>query len=154
MSTFDPFGYDQNFNQVLTAIAAVQKTVNTISQNQASSLAALSIEIASVATAQSAQGVTLQTLLTNMEKIMATLDDLVADVAAETTTIASLSTFIQGLQAQIGSAGLSAADQAKVDAIFANLQSNDAALAAAMTANVPPTPAQAATVPPTVSKTI
>ena len=77
-------------------------------------------------------------ILANTEKIMATLDDVLADVTAETTAIGSITTLIQGLQAQIAAAGLSPADQAKVDAIFADAEANKAALATALAANVPP----------------
>lgn len=90
-------------------------------------------DLAAVMTADNAA------ILAKLEQVMASLDDLTADVAEETTTIAGLSTFIQGLKDQIGNAGLTPADQAKVDAIFAGLESNKAALASAMTANVPPT---------------
>lgn len=72
-----------------------------------------------------------------LEKIMASLDDIVADVAAENTAIASVSTLIQGLKDQIANIGLSTADQAKVDAIFAGVEANKAALATALQTNVP-----------------
>lgn len=82
----------------------------------------------------------LHSIRKNQEKMMATLDQVLADVEDEKTVIASLVTFIQGLQTQIANLGLSAADQAKVDAIFADAEANKAALAAAMTANTPAAP--------------
>ena len=69
---------------------------------------------------------------------MATLDDTLALVKAEDTTIDSVLALVQGLQAQIASAGLTAADQAKVDAIFAQATADQGKLQAALTANVPP----------------
>lgn len=80
----------------------------------------------------------LRLILQKLEKIMATLDDVLKDVTDETTAIASISTLIQGLRDQITAAGLSPADQAKVDAIFATAESNKAGMAAALAANVPP----------------
>ena len=99
----------------------------------------------------------LDTVLANQEAMMAQMSDIVADVAAETTTIASLTTFIEGLQAQISALpGITPALQAQIDGVFTNLQANDAALAAAMTANVPPvtTPTAGGTtapIPPTTA---
>jgi len=60
----------------------------------------------------------------------ATLDQVLADVTAETTLVGSLQTFVQGLEAQIANIGLSPSDQAKVDQIFAGLEANKVALAA------------------------
>ncbi len=80
-------------------------------------------------------------ILANQEKMMATLADTLALVTAEDTTIDSVVVLIQGLRDQIASAGLSAADQAKVDAIFAQATADQAKLNTALTANVPtPTP--------------
>jgi hypothetical protein len=140
MATFDPFGYGDDFNHVLKAINKLSDKLDLIQQAVSASLAAVSIEIASVAAGQSAQGANLASIRTNTETIMASLDDVLADVTAETSAIDSLSTLIQGLRDQIANAGLSPADQAKVDAIFAGAESNKAALAAALAANVP-TPA-------------
>ena len=83
-----------------------------------------------------------------VNEIMATLDQIVADVAAEKTALASLGTFISGLQAQLkdalSGATISPANQAKIDQIFADVEANKAAIAAALTTNppapVPPTP--------------
>ncbi len=76
-------------------------------------------------------------ILANQEKMMATLADTLALVTAEDTQIDSVIALIQGLQAQIASAGLSAADQAKVDAIFTQVTNDQAKLSTALTANVP-----------------
>ncbi len=82
----------------------------------------------------------IDAILQNTVKIMASLDQVLQDVTDETTAIASVSALIQGLLDQIKNAGLSAADQAKVDAIFAGAEANKAALATALAANVPPAP--------------
>jgi uncharacterized coiled-coil protein SlyX len=84
----------------------------------------------------------LDSILANQEKIMATLDEVLTEVAKETTDISSLTTFIQGIQQQLADAlsgvTLPPDVQAKVDAVFTNVTSNDAAVLAAMAANVPP----------------
>lgn len=76
---------------------------------------------------------------------MATLDQIIEDVTAETTTIGSISTLIQGLEQQLADAlagtTLPPAVQAKIDSIFATAETNKAALAAALAAGVPPPPA-------------
>ncbi len=82
----------------------------------------------------------LDALLKGQSEMSATLDQVLADVTAETTAIGSVQTLITGLQQQIANLGLSAADQAKVDAIFAAAEANKQALAAALAANVPPAP--------------
>lgn len=72
---------------------------------------------------------------------MPTLDDILADVTAESTTIDSLSAFIAGLKQQLADAlsgtTLPPAVQAKVDAVFAQAESNKQKLADALAANVP-----------------
>jgi hypothetical protein len=79
-----------------------------------------------------------------LERIMATLDEVLADVAEEGTKLDSLSTFIAGLKQQIADAlagtTLPPAVQAKVDAVFAGVESNKGKVQAALDANVPPTP--------------
>lgn len=67
---------------------------------------------------------------------MNTLDDDIAAIAAQTTAIGSLTTFIMGLQTQIAALGLTPAEQAKVDSIFSGVTTNTAAIVAAMAANV------------------
>jgi len=80
-----------------------------------------------------------QQIVTKDTKIMSTLQDVVDEVAAETTAIGSLTAFIQGLEAQIAALpGLTPAQQAQIDAIFANVGSNTAAINVAMVINVPP----------------
>ena len=75
-----------------------------------------------------------------LEKIMASLDETLAAVNSETTADNSIIALLQGLQAQITAGGLSAADQAKVDAIFtaatANANAVNTALAAGVTTPV------------------
>lgn len=71
-----------------------------------------------------------------VDLIMATLDEVLADVTAETTQLDSLSTLIAGLQKQLADAlagtTLPADVQAKVDAIFAAAEANKAKIAAAL----------------------
>lgn len=73
---------------------------------------------------------------------MATLDEVLASVADESTKIDSLSTFIAGLKQQIADAlagvTLPPAVQAKVDAVFTAVEANKAKVVTAMDANVPP----------------
>ncbi len=80
-------------------------------------------------------------ILANQEKMMATLADTLALVTAEDTTIDSVLALVQGLKDQIASAGLTPADQAKVDAIFAQATADQAKLQTALAANVTPPPA-------------
>lgn len=79
-----------------------------------------------------------------VDEIMATLDDILADVTAEKTAISGLADLITGLKKQLtdalSGAVLLPAVQAKVDAIFAEAEARKAELAAALAANVPPTP--------------
>ena len=90
---------------------------------------------------------------------MATIDDVLADVTAETTQISGLSTLISGLQTQLAAAlagtTIPAAVQAKIDAVFAAAESNKAALVAALNTGVPPvvvTPGATGTAPPTARR--
>lgn len=75
---------------------------------------------------------------------MATLDDLVQKVSEQSGTIASLQTFVSGLEQQIADAlagvTLPPAVQDKVDQVFAQLGSNTQAIADAID-NDPNTPA-------------
>lgn len=78
-------------------------------------------------------------MLKNQEKIMATLDEVLADVTAETTKIDSLSVLFAGLEQQLKDAlagtTLSPATQAKVDAVFAAAETNKGKIDAAIAAN-------------------
>ena len=79
-----------------------------------------------------------------LESIVATLDQILADVTDESTAIDSIVTLITGLKQQVADAlagtTLPPAVQAKVDAIFTAAESNKAKIAAALAANVPPAP--------------
>lgn len=76
--------------------------------------------------------------------IMHTLDEVAADVAAETTSIDSLSAMLTGIKKQLDDAlsgtTLPPAVQTKVDAIFDAAEINKQKLADALAANVPPAP--------------
>jgi len=74
---------------------------------------------------------------------MASLDEVLALVTAETTQLDSVIALIDGLKAQLDEvlAGtLPPALQAKVDAIFAGANVNAAKIVDALDTNVPPTP--------------
>lgn len=81
-------------------------------------------------------------LYRKMETIMATLDEVLADVNEESTKLDSLTAFVAGLKQQIADAlagaTLPPAIQAKVDAVFAGVEANKAKVVAAMDANVTP----------------
>lgn len=70
------------------------------------------------------------------EQIMDQLAQLKAAVAAEDTVIASAVTLINGIAQRIADAGT---NQADLDALVADVQSQAASLAAAVTANTPAT---------------
>jgi hypothetical protein len=77
----------------------------------------------------------LLTALTKQgDKIMATLDTLTADVTTNTSVEQSAVTLIGNLAAQIKAAGT---DPVALKALTDQLEANDAALAAAVTANTP-----------------
>ncbi len=86
----------------------------------------------------------LQTLTEKVNKMATTLDELVVDVATESTLIDSLITLTTGIKAQLDAAlagVLTPAQQAKVDAIFAAVEQKKADIAAAILANTPTPPA-------------
>lgn len=66
---------------------------------------------------------------------MASIDDVIADIAAETTEIGNLEAFIQGLKDQLANAGI---PQDKLDAAFAGIEANKARIVAAFQTNVAP----------------
>ena len=79
------------------------------------------------------------------EKFMATLDETLAATTAENTDVDSMIAFLGGLEAQLATAlagaGLSAADQAKVDGIFSAATAKAAAINTALAAGTPAAPA-------------
>jgi hypothetical protein len=78
----------------------------------------------------------VEIIKSNQEQIMASLDDILADVTAESTAINSVGVLIGGLKQQLADAlagtKLPPATQAKVDAIFTQAETNKAAIAAAI----------------------
>lgn len=74
------------------------------------------------------------TAVANQEKLMSTLADVTADVAAETTVEGSVLTLLQGLAAQVAALQ---PNQASIDALHASLQGNITAMQAAVAANTP-----------------
>ncbi len=86
-------------------------------------------------------------ILSKLETIMATLDEVLTDVTDESSRLDSISALIDGLKTQLADAlagtTLPPATQAKVDAIFTAAEANKAKIDKALNANVPP-PAPAA----------
>lgn len=79
----------------------------------------------------------LQTLFTHFqERIMAVLDDLTANVTANTSAVQSAITLLGNLKAQLDAA-IASGDPAKLQALSDALGKNDTDLAAAITANTP-----------------
>lgn len=78
-----------------------------------------------------------------MENIMATLDQVLADVTNETTQLDGIATLIQGLQDQVKAVpSLTPDQQAAIDKIFAAAETNKQKIATALASNAPaPTPA-------------
>lgn len=79
-------------------------------------------------------------ILRTERQIMATLDDVLTEVAEESTVDDSIVALLENIKAQLDAAG---GNQAKIDQIFAGLQANKAKLAAALlagTPSAPPTP--------------
>ena len=83
----------------------------------------------------------LAVVIRKEDTIMATLDQIAADMTEETTLIDGISTLITGLKQQLTDAlagtTLPPAVQAQVDAIFTTAEANKAKLAAAAVANTP-----------------
>jgi len=81
----------------------------------------------------------LQLVIKKETALMATLDDVLADVADESTKLDSLQTFVDGLKQMLAEAlagvKLSPAQQAKVDSIFDTVEANKAKVLHAMEAN-------------------
>jgi len=77
-------------------------------------------------------------------KIMATLEDLVADVAEEETVGDSVVTLLHGIKTQLDdvlkNAKLTPGQQAQVDAVFSKMESNKAKLAQAVIDNTDAAP--------------
>lgn len=78
------------------------------------------------------------------DQIMSALTDLQASVAAEDTVIASVETLLQGLSAALAAAGT---DPAALAALKTDIDTQTAALSAAVAANTP-APAPTTTPPP------
>ena len=83
----------------------------------------------------------LAQILSNQRKIMATLDEVLTDVADEGTQIDSLSVLVAGMKQQLADAlagtTLPPAVQAKVDAVFAGVEANKQKVVDAINANTP-----------------
>jgi len=76
-------------------------------------------------------------ILAKLEVEMHTLDEVLSDVAEERTKIDSVIVLVNGLRDQVKNLpGMSVENQAKVDAIFDAVESNKAAVGAALDANI------------------
>jgi hypothetical protein len=86
----------------------------------------------------------LDFILKNQEKIMASLDETLAEVTAEDTKVDSLIALFAGLEAQLkdvlSGTVIPPAVQTKIDAIFAQATASAGKIDAAITANTPATP--------------
>lgn len=86
----------------------------------------------------------LQRILDQGANMAATIDQVLADVTEESTTIDSIGTLVSGLKDQLAAALANTTVppdvQAKIDQTFALIESNKAKLAAAVTANTPAQP--------------
>lgn len=75
------------------------------------------------------------------DRIMASLDDVLNDVTAESTVIDSLVVLLNGIKQQLADAlsgtVIPPAVQAKIDAIFTQAEANKTKLSDAVTANTP-----------------
>lgn len=83
----------------------------------------------------------LNILIKKENKMDVTIDQILAEATSETTLQGSIITLINSIQAQL-TAALSGTTippdvQAKMNAVFSTLTSNDAAVTAAITANTP-----------------
>jgi hypothetical protein len=84
---------------------------------------------------------TSATLQKGEQNIMATAQDLIDEVAKQTTTVASLKTYTAGLRKALAdaiAANGGVINQAQLDAVMANMTKNDQDMADAMVENVPP----------------
>ncbi len=80
---------------------------------------------------------TVFSILERLKHMSQQLDDLTAQVTANTDVVNSALTLIKGLAAALEAAGT---DPAKLDALKASLKASDDALAAAVAANTPAAP--------------
>jgi hypothetical protein len=82
----------------------------------------------------------LGTVLRKERRIMATLDQVLADTTDEATLDDSIITLLTGIKKQLDDAlanSITPAQQAQIDQIFTNLEANKVKVAAAITANTP-----------------
>jgi ABC-type transporter Mla subunit MlaD len=91
-----------------------------------------------------------------LETLMATIDQVVQDVADESTAIDSVSTLVAGLKQQLADAlsgaNIPPAVQSKIDAVFAGLEANKSKLATALT-TAPPAATPSSSTPPAAPAT-
>lgn len=82
----------------------------------------------------------LKQILTNTEKLMASIQDVINDVAAESTVDDSIIALLNGISAQLAAALAAGGSPAQIQAIKDGLDANIAKINAAITANTPPAP--------------
>jgi uncharacterized protein YoxC len=73
-------------------------------------------------------------------QVMATIQELIDDVAEEKVFLDKLVVFVQGLQDQIKALGLPPATQAQIDKVFAAVEANKTEITSAMATPPVPTP--------------
>lgn len=100
-------------------------------------------QLTAIANGQTAQTALLMAIQAQGVKLMATVDQIQADVTAEDTVIDSAVTLLQGLSAALTAAGT---DPAKLDALKADIEAKTATLSAAIVANTPGAPPPATAV--------
>jgi hypothetical protein len=88
---------------------------------------------------QAKMAATLAVITTNMEKIMTGLTDLQTAVANEETVEAGVVTLLQQLSADLAAA-LANNDNAALEALVTQINTDAASMAAAVTANTPAAP--------------
>lgn len=83
-------------------------------------------------------------ILTQQETLMATIDQVLADVTDENTRLDSLTTLLAGIQQKLKDAlagiVVPADVQAKIDTVFTELEAHKAKIDAALNTGVPPAP--------------
>lgn len=119
-------------DRIVASIDGVEKTTES--------------QLSGIAAAQGAQHAQLSAIIKQGTQIMSTLDNDTAAIEAQTTVVAGLATFVQGLKDQIAALpGLTAAQQRQIDQIFTDVTANNVSIANAMVANTGPTGPSGAT---------
>lgn len=144
-------GLEQDVNAVRAQMSLLERTMASVGgiyfwtqrdyNNLLTQLATIQLQLNQVQASLQANKTSLTTTLQTQErKLMAALDDLQAQVQANTNLEQSAVTLIQGLAKQITDA-VANNDSSALQALASQLNSSAAALGAAITANTPQAPA-------------